>query len=84
MTPVEVSRSIVKSIVQGVETSSRELQRQAPAARMVGEFAVKMLLSEARKWARSAGSPGVDHPRSASASEPTVVAPWPPPTPPET
>ena len=56
MTPVHCSQrndmnplSLASSIVRRLQHSLRDMQRQAPGARMVGEFAVRQAVKEANK-----------------------------------
>lgn len=41
--------SLASSIVKRLQHSLRDMQRQAPGARMVGEFAVRQAVKEANK-----------------------------------
>ena len=41
--------SLASSIVRRLQNSLRDIQRQAPGARMVGEFAVRQAVKEANK-----------------------------------
>jgi proline racemase len=76
------SRDSLRSLIVGVERSAREILRQAPAARMVGEFAVKMLVREVNRRAGTVRDSVVVRHRGADKSPSGTPSPWPPPVPP--
>lgn len=76
----------VRGLLSGVERTLESARRQAPAARMVGEFAVKMLVKEAGRLASTVLAASSDRSRSETstpddATSDLVAAPWPPPEP---
>ena len=76
------SRDTLRSLLVGVERSAREILRQAPAARMVGEFAVKMLVREVSRRAETVRDSVLVRTRGADDSTSGTHSPWPPPVPP--
>lgn len=76
------SGDTVKAILGGVERSAREIRRQAPAARMIGEYAVKMLVAEVNRRAGTSRAPGSGAGAVPTAHGSAEAEPWPPPVPP--
>lgn len=78
----------MREFLEGVGRTIGGVRRQAPAARMVGQFAVKMLVKEAGRLTSSvlAAASRVSPPSGSGTRESTDSvngSPWPPPEPTE-
>ena len=56
---IHLEHIVASTMKKATETASA-IQRQAPAARMIGEFAVKQLTKEVEKFSRRFSAPSRD------------------------